>query len=134
DAGDLAELSAEVRQHLVERRALGLWLKLDEHPAAVERSAIGADGAADMGDIGRLGEDVSHLLLQLQHGVEGNILALLRRDLKLADVFLWEEALGDGFEQIDGEPDAPQENQKHHEMMAKTEADKPAVAPDDRLE
>src|SRR6478672_5522556 len=87
-----------------------------------------------MSNIGRLGKDIGHLLLQFHHGVERNILARLGRHLKLADIFLREEALGYRFEQIDGEPDTSQKHQKHHEVMAKAEADQPAIAADHRLE
>ena len=51
-----------------------------------------------MRDVGRILEDVRHLLLQLDHRLEGDVLPRFGRDLQLADVLLREEALRNDVE------------------------------------
>ena len=111
------------------RSALG-FSSTNSRPAFIARRAAadGADRAADMRDIGRLGEHVGDLGLQGIHRLEGNVLARQRRHLQLADILEREEALGDRVELIDRERHRAEKHREHHDVEAEAELERAAIA------
>ena len=97
-ARHLGHLGPQALDHLLRRIAGTLVerLQLDEHAGGVlGRVAAGrADEADHAGDGGILLDDVGQPVLELGHGVEGNVLARLGLAEDEAGVLLGEEALG----------------------------------------
>ncbi len=98
--------------------------------ALIDRLLIisaGADPGHERFDIGVLGDDLGDLLLQLHHGVEGNILASLGVALKLAHVLVRNEALGDKGGKVQGGRERSGKQQHGQHPMPHHAAERPLV-------
>ena len=110
DPGHRAQLSAQVRQDLLQMRAIGSRLQLDKEPPFAEARRAGSTDLRDhVGNIERAAERLFDPALQRAHRREGNVVAGASRDLDLAGIVLGEEALRDDAEKPTRRDNADQE-------------------------
>ena len=105
DARDGGELGPQFLDDLVRRRPLTAGNQADEDAAGIAGhvGAAGPDGGEKVVHVRVFGDDGRHLLLQLQHGVEGNALGRLGEGEDGPLVFGGEETHGHGPEQDKGQ-------------------------------
>ncbi|MND38950.1 hypothetical protein D3C80_296600 [compost metagenome] len=135
DAGHFRCGLPQFRQHLAERCALFLGFQFNEHRTVVERIAgIATDDGGHVHNGGVLADLVGNLGLKVTHRSIGNVFACLRRHGKTANILLWKEAGGQGFEQVERGGNRCQKRRKNHAAVGKTPAHRTAISTERSLE
>jgi hypothetical protein len=130
NARDLAKALAQRLEHLRHLRALAARLEHRKEPPRVLRGggAAHADEGGHVVHARVVVQRVGHAVLQRLHGAEGNVFGGLGGDLDLADVFLGEEALGNGGEEPAGDHEGERRGQQHHAAVAQRPVERAHVA------